>query len=75
MPMVCLWPDCQDTYCKKKCPHQEEIQRANGGWEDFESNPMTPELQAEFDKAFNREFPQVPLHRSVRSATRARVVG
>ncbi len=75
MPMVCLWPDCQDTYCKKKCPHQEEIQRANGGWEEWENTFPTPELRAEFDKAFNREFPQVPLRASVDSATRDRVVG
>ena len=29
MPMCCLWPDCQGTYCKRRCPHQEEIVRAN----------------------------------------------
>ncbi len=51
MPMCCLWPDCQGLYCKKKCPHQEELLRANG-WRDFEQNPTTPELQAEFDRVF-----------------------
>lgn len=64
MPMVCLWPDCQGTYCKVKCPHQEEIVRANAaeGLVEVGGMLISKSLRDRMDRDFDTMFGPLPAN-------------
>ena len=47
MSMCCLWPDCQEVYCKAPCPHKGEIDRANRAEGFVDVEPNSPEADQE----------------------------